>query len=189
MTSAKNSLEIDFLWDFYWQFLKINVLLWKTFVLHTTTLMHWKARQVLRNLFTINQGNDLHMTFVAGATKINLNTLKTCRRQLYSDERSELLTYSGRSLTWAYNLKALTLFGMVFFGAAHGWEGVLQKGTPPLSKICHTYSTMMKLGTVIPCLKNFQKLYESPDTPFEFCWHQHFLAGNQQILLYQEIQI
>ena len=23
----------------------------------------------------------------------------------------------------------------------------------------------------------------------EFCWHQHFFTGNQQILLYQEIQI
>ena len=33
--------------------------------------MHYKARQVLRNLFSANQGN------VAGATKINLKNLKT----------------------------------------------------------------------------------------------------------------
>ena len=39
-----------------------------------------------------------------------------------------------------------TLFRMGFFGAARGWVG--QKG--PLPKICHTYSTMMKLGAVIP---------------------------------------
>ena len=59
----------------------------------------------------------------------------------------------------------------------------------PLPKICHTYPTMMKLGTVIPYLKKIQKIYESRDTPLEFYWHQHFFTGNQQILLYQEIQI
>ena len=40
------------------------------------------------------------------------------------------------------------------FGAAHGR---------------HTYSTMMKLGTVKPYLKKIQKLYKSRDTPLEFC--------------------
>ena len=59
----------------------------------------------------------------------------------------------------------------------------------PFSKICHTYPAMMELGTVIPYLKKMQKLYESRDTPLEFCWHQHFFTGNQQILLYQEMQI
>ena len=29
------------------------------------------------------------------------------KNQLYSDERSETLTNSGRNLTWAYELKAL----------------------------------------------------------------------------------
>ena len=48
---------------------------------------------------------------------------------------------------------------------------------------------MIKLGTVIPYLKNIQKIYKSRDTPPEFCWHQHFSTGNQQFLLYQEIQI
>ena len=42
-----------------------------------------------------------------------------------------------------------------------------QKG--PLPKIFHTYPTMMKLGTVIPYPKNIQKIYESRDTPLEFC--------------------
>ena len=42
-----------------------------------------------------------------------------------------------------------------------------QKG--PLSKICHTYPTMMKRGTVIPYPKKIQKIYESRDTPLEFC--------------------
>ena len=48
---------------------------------------------------------------------------------------------------------------------------------------------MMKLDIVIPYLKKIKKIYESRDTPPEFCWHQHFFSGNQQILLYQKIQI
>ena len=47
----------------------------------------------------------------------------------------------------------------------------------------------MKLGRVIPYLKKIQKIYQSRDTVPGFCWHQHFFTGNQQILLYQEIQI
>ena len=60
---------------------------------------------------------------------------------------------------------------------------------PFLPKISHTYCRMMKLGIVIPYLKKIQKLYESQDTPSEFCWHQYFFTGNQQILLHQETQI
>ena len=39
--------------------------------------MHCKARQVLRVLFSTNQGNGSDMTFVAAATKISLKNLKT----------------------------------------------------------------------------------------------------------------
>ena len=39
--------------------------------------MHCKVRQVLCNLFSINQGNGSEMTFVTGATKVNLKNLKT----------------------------------------------------------------------------------------------------------------
>ena len=53
----------------------------------------------------------------------------------------------------------------------------------------YIYPTMMILGTVIPYLKKIQKIYESHDTPPKFCWHQHFFTGNQQILLFKEIQI
>ena len=55
---------------------------------------------------------------------------------------------------------------MGFFGAAHGWWGSKEA---PLHKICHTDLTMMKLGTVIPYLKQVQNIYESLDTPLEFC--------------------
>ena len=61
---------------------------------------------------------------------------------------------------------------MGFFGAADGWGMCLGGGggkKDPLPKICHTYPTMIKLGTVIPYLKKIQKIYESRDTPLEFC--------------------
>ena len=61
--------------------------------------------------------------------------------------------------------KPLTLFRMGFFGAAHGWGG---KKTP-VSKICHTYPTLVKLSTVIPYLKNMQRIHESRDTLLDFC--------------------
>ena len=62
-------------------------------------------------------------------------------------------------------IKELTLFRMGFFGAAHGWRGK----KAPLPLICHTYPTMMELGTVIPYPKKIQKIYESRDRPVEFC--------------------
>ena len=68
----------------------------------------------------------------------------------------------------------LTLFRMGFFRAAHGW-GWGGKNATAHPKICHTYPTMMKLGTVIPYPKKIQKIHEPRDTPLEFFWHQHFL--------------
>ena len=53
------------------------------------------------------------------------------------------------------------------FGASHGFGGGGKKA--PLPKICHTYPTMMKLEKVKPYLKKFQALYESRETPLEFC--------------------
>ena len=49
----------------------------KKTVLHTNNLMRCKARKVLRDLFSTNQGNGSEMRFVAGATKINFKNLKT----------------------------------------------------------------------------------------------------------------
>ena len=33
------------------------------------------------------------------------------------------------------------------------------------------------------------EIYKSCETLLDFCWHQHFFNGNQQLLLFQEIQI
>ena len=58
---------------------------------------------------------------------------------------------------------------MGIFRAADGWgEGGGAKNSL-LPKICHIYPTMMKLRTVIPHLKKIQKIFESHDTPSEFC--------------------
>ena len=65
----------------------------------------------------------------------------------------------------------LALFKMGIFGTAHGYGGVgggAGAKKAPLPKICHRYPTMMKFGTVIPCLKRIQKIYESRDIPPEF---------------------
>ena len=59
----------------------------------------------------------------------------------------------------------------------------------PIPKICQTYPTMMKLGTVTSYLKKFQKIYKSRETLLEICWHQYFFTRNQKLLLYEEIQI
>ena len=71
---------------------------------------------------------------------------------------------------------------MDLFGAAHEWNC-------PLTKIKYAYLTMMKLGTAILYPKKIQEIFKSRDTPLEFCLYQHFFTGNQQLLLYQEMQI
>ena len=71
---------------------------------------------------------------------------------------------------------------MDLFGAAHEWNC-------PLTKIKYAYLTMMKLGTAILYLKKIQEIFKSRDTPLEFCLYQFFFTGNQQLLLYQEMQI
>ena len=46
-------------------------------VLHKNTPMHCKARPVLLDFGSTNQGNGSEITFVAEAYKINLKNLKT----------------------------------------------------------------------------------------------------------------
>ena len=81
---------------------------------------------------------------------------------------------------------------MGLFGATHGlgWGG----RKAPVPKICHTYPTMMKLGTVITYLKKIQKIYKSHT--LTDMWHtlsvllkSAFFTENQPLFLYQEIRI
>ena len=56
------------------------------------------------------------------------------------------------------------------FGAAQGLLGGGRGSKKaPLPEICDTYPTVMKPRTVIPYLQNIQKIYESRDTPSQFC--------------------
>ena len=65
----------------------------------------------------------------------------------------------------------------LFWGCSRMGEdggGGWQKG-PPLPKICYTFPTMMKLGTLIPYLEKIENIYKSRDTPFlleisKFCY-------------------
>ena len=60
---------------------------------------------------------------------------------------------------------------------------------PTLSKIRHTYPTMMKLGTVVPDLKKIQKYINYVIHPMSSAEISIFFTGNQQLLLHQEIHI
>ena len=69
-----------------------------------------------------------------------------------------------------FNTAFLNLFKMGLSGDAHGWGGGVEEGgsrKTSLPKICHTYPTTTKLGTVIPCPKKIQKIFESSDTSAE----------------------
>ena len=57
----------------------------------------------------------------------------------------------------------LTLFRMGFFGAVQGLEGD-QKG--PLPKICHTYPTMMKLGSCTLPKEDLKSIWITWHTPW-----------------------
>ena len=72
---------------------------------------------------------------------------------------------------------------MSFLGTAHGRGGRGAKRSP-FPKICHTYPTMMKHVTVIPYLWKIKKYMNHVTHPLSSAD-----IGNQQILLYQEIQI
>ena len=52
---------------------------------------------------------------------------------------------------------------MSLFGTAQGWGGKAKS----LSKICHIYPTMLKLGKVIPYPKKIRKSCKSRDTPVD----------------------
>ena len=90
---------------------------------------------------------------------------------------------------WKVIMKLLRRFNPIQDGLFQGCSQMRWGGAfwPLLPKFHHTYPAMMKLGTVIPYLRKIQKMYKSRETSLEFCWHQHFFTGNQQILLHQKI--
>ena len=71
---------------------------------------------------------------------------------------------------------------MSFFCAPHGWgEEEWAKCPPPPPKICDRHPALMEHSTVIPYLKEIQKIYKSRYTTLEFCWDRYFFTGNRQL--------
>ena len=65
-------------WDFNKTVFKYQLtFMKKIYLLNTTTLIHFKLTQNLRNLFSTRQENGSEMTFLTGGTKINFKNLKT----------------------------------------------------------------------------------------------------------------
>ena len=62
-----------------------------------------------------------------------------------------------------YTFKKYSLFRMGIFGAAHGWRE--SKRPPPLPKSCHTYPTMMRLGSNTLPKENAAFLWEKLSQP------------------------
>ena len=77
-----------------------------------------------------------------------------------------LLVSLKASVSDFYRFWTLTQFTTCLFRATHGWGRVGTKARLP--KICHTFPTMMKLGTVKPYVRKIQKIYNSHDTPLSF---------------------
>ena len=86
----------------------------------------------------------------------------------------------------------LTLFRTGLLGAVHGWGGGSKKPLPrtptSLKSVTHILQwwNLAQLYLTSSRSKNIWITWHT--TPLEFCWHQHFFIGNQQILQYQEIQ-
>ena len=108
-----------------------------------------------------------------------LNRSKGTNLSLITFTKKKVICWQGIVLSWKY-FNDVNVSGLLADGEAK---------SSLLPKICHTYPITIKLGAVIPYLNKIQKIYELRDTTLEFCWHQHFFTGNQQILLYQEIRI
>ena len=63
-------------------------------------------------------------------------------------------------------------------GPFRGYSRIGGSKRHPAPKICHTYPRIMKLSTIVPCIKKIQKIYRSRDTPHELYWHQDFFNRN-----------
>ena len=101
--------------------------------------------------------------------------LKQKTTQIFTVKLTERSNHTFSVCFMNHFFQTYALFNPIQDGPFQGFSRIRGEPTrPPLPKICHTYPIMMKLGTVIPYLKKIQKIYESRDTPLDFCRHQHF---------------
>ena len=69
---------------------------------------------------------------------------------------------------WYRPATLVELFHRKFPNNLWNLSTITAKSPPYVPKICHTYPTIMKLGTAIPFPKKIQDLYELRDTLLEF---------------------
>ena len=91
--------------------------------------------------------------FIVNSFRVSLTAGRQLEKKRGKNKKELTMWFSDDALTvtWLrYFRDYLTLFRMGFFGAAHRWLWVIGGGggkKAPLPKICHTYPTMMKLGS------------------------------------------
>ena len=77
-----------------------------------------------------------------------------------------------KKTNWLHNVFRFT---PIQDGPLWSCSRMVEQKDSPLSKICHTYATIITHGIVVPYPKNILEIYKSRDiTPLELCWHQHF---------------
>ena len=108
-----------------------------------------------------------------GALEHNFKRLKLNLRLrlIFTSDNFTLLALSIIALIYFIIFSStLTLFRMAFLGAAHRWgRGGGQKASLSLKSVTH----ILKWWNLAQ-LYLTQRIYESHDTPCEFCWHHNF---------------
>ena len=87
------------------------------------------------------------------------------------------------------SVKGASIFRVLFDLIQDGFfRGCSRMGDPSRKFVTHILQ-WWKLAQLYLTKSRSKRFFESRGTPFDFCWNQHFFTRNQQILLYQEIQI
>ena len=107
-------------------------------------------RYILNIFFTCSKIEGLRRFLSVALSGISLHTF--VENGISKDEKKLFQLLSKKA-------GVLNLFRMDLFGAVHRWRRKV-----PLPKICQTYPTMMKLGTLITYLKKIKKMYKSHET-------------------------
>ena len=136
-----------------------------------TSFTNWIVYSMFLVLSVLLIQSWTNQNFIWNVTRINTSSQNLSQTMCFFIKKSSLnfITCADSWRAWALQ-SVITLHKMFFFGDAHEpWE----RKRPPLPKICHIYTTTMKLGTAIRYQKKrrSKKIYKSLDTPSKFCWY------------------
>ena len=122
---------------------------------------HWEIKRWMRDCWR-TMDSFLHAYGQSEGCFFHQWKITFCLRLYLSFLWKHSLTYA-----WCVGLQeAGTIFNPIKDGPLQGCSWMGGAKMPTLPKICHTYPTMMKFGTVIPHLKKIQKIYKLRDTSF-----------------------